>query len=151
MISPDEAKAQAIAAAPSAVVPRFAVNYRPTLNNGRLSLQGEQDGCWVWVQPKEWSPMTFPPEGAAPTAARGDVAPLTAAGVNLPSLQAHAGQLQTNDPGFGASLLTSTECRPRAESPDAGLSPLVGAVIVISAVILGVGFVVGALVLRSRR
>ena len=148
MDAANKAKAEAMAAAPGGTVPDFATGFAPSIRaDGRLWLVGESCGATVAVQPKAWSTMTFSPDGTATAAARPDAGLLFSEGVNLPSLQAHVGQLQTNDPAFGGTLLgTSAECRRDEPCPPGrGESPYL-----IPAVVLAAGLVAAALVRRFR-
>ncbi len=147
----DLALAQAMRSAPQATVPDYAAGFAPRVEaDGRLFLIGDLAGARVYVQPKAWETMRFTPTDAA--AARPDAGAaglnLFAAqtGVQLPQLQAHAGRLDTNDPAFGQSLIAAqTECGPRSTKPVAGTLET------IHVVILAVGIVAAALIVRFKR
>lgn len=143
-----QAKAEAMKVNPG-TVPTFAVNFAPSLrSDGRLWLMGEMNGAWVAVQPKAWSTMTFLPDGTPTTADRpkaGSIAPITASGVNLPQMQQHAGEIQTNDAEFGRRLMqASTESRPD-RYPEPAL-PLTNYALAAALVLIPVGLFFGGIV-----
>lgn len=147
-VSDQAAKAQAMAAAPQTTVPSYARDFDPIVQpDGRLFLHGDAAGAHVYVLPKAWSTMRFAPD-AATTAARPDAGAYNFAavtGVQVPQLQAHAGQLQTNDPTLGASLLgSSAECRPAPRPAEPVVStPVAG--------FLAVAVVAAAFIVRFKR
>jgi hypothetical protein len=113
--------------------------------DGRLILAGVADGCYVWVQPKAWSPMTLRDDRTEGNAALNY-------GLNMGAIGSHAGQLETNDARFGRELLAGNragsevpmpDSSPRAAGPASGL--------LFPAAIVALGLVVAALIARLKR
>jgi hypothetical protein len=128
-----------LAAAPSwarAMVPRREAD-------GRVVLVGEADGCYLWVQPKAWSPMTVKPADAH----AGDAAGALNYGLQMEGIASHRGQIETNDSTFGRAVLgarAGAEHPLPADAPGPALLPTVP-------LILAASLVLSALILRTRK
>lgn len=153
MNEPQAAITQATAADLWPSAPAWAAGFRANVEpDGRLFLRGEvggADGAHVFIQPKAWASKSIT---GAPT--KGPDSGAINYGLQLPQMQAAAGQVRTNDPEFGRQLMASTtECRPSPPTaPELATSPLlVPAILLASAFIVGVGIVAAALLARSRR